>query len=344
MFGRRKELKRQIRHCEKYISVFEKTFNIEPDARWFVTHNKGAYCPNYNNPKTMQEKAGWIAKNYYQKSPLVYFSGNKVSSKLWFESKLGTDKYIVKTYGVYNSPDEIDWGALPNSFVIKTSMGYQAKNVILVKDKKKFNPRKHKKTLWAMTKSLHDGTPCPIVIEQLLENFPETETLQITDYKLFCFNGEPKFVRVHSMDKDAKAFGSYDKNMTYYSLPDYKKMDIIHASVIRHPNPDAPRPDCLVEMIEVAKKLSKDLPFARIDLYLADGKIYVGEVTILGYVGYVVDPVEYDYMWGDMIKLPTQKEIEALIEKDKKHIGGLIEKNKQVLERLSNFERMKALL
>ena len=49
-------------------------------------------------------------------------------------------------------------------------------------------------------------------------------------------------------------------------------------------------------------------------------------------------------MWGDMIKLPTQKEIEALIEKDKKHIGGLIEKNKQVLERLSNFERMKALL
>lgn len=339
-----KQLKRQIRDYEKYMRLFEERYNVWPQARWFVMKHRGAYFPDYNNPITLQEKAAWIANKYYIKSPLAYFSGNKVTSKIYFKSKLGSDEHIVKTYGIYNTPNEIDWDKLPNSFAIKTTMGFQGKNVILVKDKNKFKPKKHKKSLEAMTHALQDGQPCPIIIEQLLDKFPETDTLQITDYKIFCFNGEPAFVRVHSINKNAKAFGSYDKNMTYYSLPDYKKLDIIHASIVRHNNPDCPMPNCLHKMIEVAKKLSVGLPFARVDLYLADEKIYVGEITIQGSVGYVFDPVKYDYIWGDMIKLPKEEEIESLIEQDKKHIKQLIKTNYDILHNLSNFEQINAML
>lgn len=340
MFGKKRKLKNEIKQLKRYVSLFEKRYNVWPQARDFVMHHGGEYFPDYNTPQTMQEKIAWAAKYYYLKSPLAYFSGNKVTSKIYFESKLGTDDYIVKTYGIYNSPDEIDWGALPNSFAIKTTMGFQGKNVILVKNKKKFRPKKHQKTLWAMTRSLHDGKPCPIIIEQLLDKFPETDSLQITDYKIFCFNGEPKFIRVHSVNKKAKVFGSYDKNMTYYSLPEYEKLDLIHASIVRHHNPDVPQPDCLDEMIKVAKKLSKDLPFARVDLYVADGKIYVGELTIQGAVGYVLDPVKFDYVWGEQIKLPTHDEIEKLIEQDKIHIKKLVDKNIKTLEKLSNFAKI----
>lgn len=340
MFGKRRKLKRQIYQYKKYIKMFEDRYNVWPQARDFIMKHGGEYFPDYNNPQTMQEKAAWVAKNYYLKSPLAYFSGNKVTSKIYFKSKIGSDENIVKTYGIYNSPDEIEWDKLPNSFAIKTTMGWQGKNVILVKDKKKFSPRKHKKTLQSMTRALHDGTPCPIIIEQLLDKFSETDALQITDYKIFCFNGVPAFVRVHSINKKAKVFGSYDKNMTYYSLPDYEKMDVIHASIVRHLNPDVPKPDCLNQMIEIAKKLSKDLPFARVDLYLADGKVYVGEITIQGSVGYVLDPVKYDYIWGDLITLPSQKEIEVLIDTDKTNIKQLISENMDTLQGLSNYAKM----
>ena len=95
-----------------------------------------------------------------------------------------------------------------------------------------------------------------------------------------------------------------------------------------------------LEMIKVAKKLSKDLPFARVDLYVADGKIYVGELTIQGAVGYILDPVKFDYVWGEQMKLPTHDEIEKLIEQDKIHIKKLVDKNIKTLEKLSNFAKI----
>ena len=39
------------------------------------------------------------------------------------------------------------------------------------------------------------------------------------------------------------------------------------------------RPDKLEEMISMAEKLAEGIPFVRVDLYLADGKIYFGEMT-----------------------------------------------------------------
>lgn len=41
-----------------------------------------------------------------------------------------------------------------------------------------------------------------------------------------------------------------------------------------------PKPAAYDELIEIAKKLSEDLPFARIDLYYTNGKIHFGEVTL----------------------------------------------------------------
>jgi len=33
-------------------------------------------------------------------------------------------------------------------------------------------------------------------------------------------------------------------------------------------------------MLDIAQKLSSDLPYARIDVYNYDGKIYFGEITL----------------------------------------------------------------
>lgn len=337
MFKKTKELKRKIRDYEKYINLFEQRFGIWPQARDFVMRRGGMYMPDYANPKTFQEKLNWITEMYYRRSPIFYMVENKVGAKIYFREKLGNDEHIVKTYGIYNTPDDIDWATLPNSFVIKTTMGWTGANVIIVPDKRKFNPRRHRKVLDAMTRSLHDGAPCPIIIEEYLDGFVVHNGLQVIDYKIFCFNGRATFARIHSTPIKSKRFGSHDKNLTFYSLPDFQKLPITHNEFKYHPNPDVPRPECLGEMIQIAEKLAAGFPIARIDMYVSNGHIYIGEMTILGGVGHVIDPLEYDYKFGDMISLPSESEIPKLIDKDCREIGDIIRRHNKELSVLSDF-------
>lgn len=49
----------------------------------------------------------------------------------------GLDDLLVKLYGKYDSPEEIDFDQLPDSFVLKTNYG--SGDCIVVKDKTKIN-------------------------------------------------------------------------------------------------------------------------------------------------------------------------------------------------------------
>lgn len=57
-------------------------------------------------------------------------------------------------------------------------------------------------------------------------------------------------------------------------------------------------------MIEIAEKLSANLPFVRIDLYYVDGRIYFGEYTFFPGNGIEeFNPEEWDLRLGKMIEL-----------------------------------------
>ena len=78
----------------------------------------------------------------------------------------------------------------------------------------------------------------------------------------------------------------------------------------KHPNTDfdIPRPQKLQEMLEIARNLSKDIPFSRIDLYEINGKIYFGEITFFPASGMEpFDPIEWDEKLGSWIKLPEKE-------------------------------------
>ena len=68
------------------------------------------------------------------------------------------------------------------------------------------------------------------------------------------------------------------------------------------------RPHDLELQIEIARKLSKGIPFSRIDLYSIGNKTYFGEVTFFpkGGLG-VFTPKQYDLILGNMLKLPDKK-------------------------------------
>lgn len=57
-------------------------------------------------------------------------------------------------------------------------------------------------------------------------------------------------------------------------------------------------------MVEIAKILSKDVPFVRVDLYEIDDNIYFSEMTFSPCGGMMpFDPQEYDELLGLYINL-----------------------------------------
>ena len=60
----------------------------------------------------------------------------------------------------------------------------------------------------------------------------------------------------------------------------------------------------LEEMIKVARKLSEDFPYVRVDLYNVNGRVYFGELTFYPWSGYVQFlPDKADYSFGNDFEL-----------------------------------------
>jgi len=57
-------------------------------------------------------------------------------------------------------------------------------------------------------------------------------------------------------------------------------------------------------MIDIAKSLSKNIPCLRVDLYLCNDKIYIGELTFSHFAGFTkFEPKEYETILGNYIKI-----------------------------------------
>ena len=66
------------------------------------------------------------------------------------------------------------------------------------------------------------------------------------------------------------------------------------------------RPEHLDILISICRKLAKDIPFVRVDLYVIDNKEYFGELTFYPASGFgVFTPNIWQENLGDILKLPT---------------------------------------
>ena len=119
----------------------------------------------------------------------------------------------------------------------------------------------------------------------------------LTDYKIHCFNGEPKLILVC---KDR--FAASGLTEEFFSA-EWEHRDIRRPS---HPNAAAiARPDELPEMLELAKKLSENIPFLRVDFYIIEHQVYFSERTFFpasGFDRFVPD--EWDDILGSWLELP----------------------------------------
>ena len=122
------------------------------------------------------------------------------------------------------------------------------------------------------------------------------------DYKFFSFNGVVKCFKI-----DFDRFSNHRAN--YYD----RERNLLHFGEVVCP-PDFTKqlemPETLSQMIEIAEKLSKNIPFARIDFYDIDNQIYFGEITFYPAAGFgSFVPEEWDYRLGEWISLPEKSEL-----------------------------------
>lgn len=249
---------------------------------------------NLNNPQTFNEKLNWLKLN--DRNPLYSTLVDKFEVKKFVASIIGNE-YVVKTYGVWSSSNEIDLNSLPNKFVLKTT--HDSSGSIICKDKSKFDfdaakiklDNCLKNTLFLKTREWPYKQVNPrIIADEYLEDGHHTpnEAISLNDYKFWCFNGVPKMMYITV--KDEKVFENfYDK--------DFNPVHINHN--FDRLQPEFEKPEGYEEMWNLAGKLStaSHSPFVRVDFFNIRGKIYFGEFTFYDWAGlrpFVSDKQDYE--------------------------------------------------
>ena len=270
------------------------------------------YWMNFDNPQTFSEKLQWLKLN--NKKAEYSRMVDKIEAKEYVKNIIGED-YIVPTISVYNSVEEIDWDALPNQFVIKCS--HDSGGVVICKDKSKLNVHNAKnKLLKGLNKSyFYQNREWPyknvskrLIVEKFIipSDKVDDHNYDLTDYKFFCFNGKPMYCQVIRDRHTKETIDFYDM---YWNHQEFVGLNPVARNglnpVARNGLNPVARPKHLDKMIEICEKLSKGLPFLRVDLYVVDDKEYFGELTFYPASGLgVFTPNEWNRKLGDLITLP----------------------------------------
>lgn len=258
--------------------------------------NKSGKTPDLTHPTSFSEKL-----NRYKltdRNPLMPLCADKVEVRQYVASK-GFEASLNGLIGVYDRVSDIDFDTLPHQFVMKAAHGSHM--IFVVPDKSSFNFRKAKRLMrtwlhqdiyWPAREWVYRDLKKRIVIEDYLED----GSGGLSDYKFFCFNGEPKFVQFNC----DRYSGHPIQN--FYDL----NWKLLHFGKSIPPSPDAviDRPKLLAEMTAMAKSLSEPFQFVRVDLYVVNEKIYFGELTFFP-AGGAPDfiPDEYDEIVGRLWEL-----------------------------------------
>lgn len=287
---------------DKIMTFVKKSLRFLPDKSYIKLYYRlrvGRKL-NTNNPTTLNEKLQWLKFNY--RFPLQSIVSDKLLVRDYVKEKIGAE-YLIPILGIWGKYDDIDFSLLPKQFVLKCN--HDSGGLVVCTDKDKLN---HSEARCKIEKSLKSNffyigreyqyrNIKPMI---LCEKFISDNGKVPMDYKIYCFNGVPDVILVcrdrFSKNSHRASYLFFDQEWIFQPLnkgdEDLQETDV-------------PKPENLDEMIEIAKKLSRDFLFARIDLYNIGGKIYFGEITLSPNSGFDPDiKYETDLMFGQKLKIP----------------------------------------
>lgn len=265
---------------------------------------------NLKNPKTISEKLQWL-KLFYRNDNMPICS-DKYDIRIYLK-KYGYEHLLNEVFAVYESEEEIDnmdIESLPNSFVVKATHG-SGWNFIC-RDKSKVNWKAQKQifkqwlglNLYVFGREWNYKDLKPkILIEKFIDEHP------LNDYKYICYNGVPQTVQVNSIKNNVKY-------MDFYDL-EWNRLGIMYDSYIQA-NHFVQKPEQFDEMYKIAKELSQEFPYVRVDFYNYNSKIQIGELTFFpvgGLKPIVPNTEKWENLFGSYLTLPEPNYNLELLEK-----------------------------
>lgn len=258
---------------------------------------------DFKKPVTFNEKLQWLKIN--DRHAVYTTMVDKFAVRQYIAEKIGGKYLIPLLGGPWDSFDQIDFSSLPDQFVLKCT--HDSGGLIICKDKRNLNLKDAERKIASSLKRnfYYYSREWPykhvkpgIIAEKYMV---DSSTGELRDYKFFCFNGRADSVMVcYDRAVGAPKFFFFNKE---WKLLRYNKRGKKAPEDFT-----LPKPSNMDEMFDLAEKLSRGLPFARIDLYSVEGKTYFGEITFYPDGGFDTNLLpETDLTLGAMIDISNIK-------------------------------------
>lgn len=252
---------------------------------------------NLANPESFNAKLQWL--KLYDRKPEYTIMVDKYAVRRYIADTIG-EEYLIPLLGVWDNPDYIDFDALPDQFVLKCNHN-SGLGMCICKDKSKLDIAKVKAELRKGLKQdyyltsrewPYKNVKPRIIAEKYMSDEGKEE---LSDYKVLCFNGEPRIVEVHKGRFNGQhTQDCYDE---FWNKTDIEQYDLPKTDEIM------PKPVFLDEMLRLSRLLSKDLTHIRVDWYYTNSRLYFGELTFYDGSGFNLFCGNADELLGNFIKI-----------------------------------------
>jgi hypothetical protein len=271
--------RRSLPLCPQHLPLYQtihrcyfKVFRRFPDLK---------SCPSYN------DKIQWL-KLFDQDRKIIRCT-DKLTARDYVRERVG-DANLIELLQVADSFDEIDFDRLPRSFVIKAT--HDCGSVSLIHDKETFDRTAVRSKINAALASIYGQNwgewqyafiKPRIIVERFLDPTSKTPP---PDYKFHCVDGKVKFVHYiydRGFETKEQVIDSDAAPIPIQFAPDFKVGTAFQ------------KPAEWNEMRSLAEGIATGFKYARVDLYLVDGKIYFGEISFSPHAGFCQGPGQIHY-------------------------------------------------
>jgi len=256
--------------------------------------------PDLVNPRLFTDKLRW--RMLYDRRPLLRVCSDRLAARDYVSARAG-DECLVPLLGVYDRPEEIPWSSLSPPYVVKPTHGCGWN--IIVRESSDVDPERFRNQLntWLDTNYYdywwewsYKSVPRRLVVERFIGRDGEIPA----DFKIHCFHGEPQVISVYKGRFSSEA--GWNRWDVAWNPLAFLSSDI-------HPGPLDPPPENLAALVDLARVLSSDFDYIRVDLYCVQDEVYFGELTPYPAAGTCVFSEEGETWMGALWHLPSRSAV-----------------------------------
>lgn len=283
--------------------VVKRLLNSLPDPAFYQYKSlllHGRFC-NFRNPKRFSEK---IFHRMRYPAPVFSTLADKVAAREYIARNVGA-QYLVPAYFSCDTVTPETFDALPASFVMKSSNGFGQVKIVRDKSQEDVVQLSALANDWLASSSAsrsrekhYLSIPPRIIFEQPLLDHGDAPD----DYKFNVFNspGQEPFIFIQHMH------GRFRDLVQHVYMEDWSPAPFKLELSLLHESPQATeKVESLSEMLFLAKTLARPFGYLRVDFYLHQGRVYVGELTVTPGAGsYIFAPRSWDKLMGERFGWP----------------------------------------